>query len=570
MQRAILFFVFISSFFLLSGQKSYPSVELDFQFTQGEKINFRAICSPISWSSRVEVKLLKANGISVYLIKAGSRKSLEHIYDGEKLELLFTELPHPLAKLEIHYYLERVDLEENSAWSYLEEGFIFNNVKEDMLKSEAGFVFPCFNNEKHNWRLDLIVPATWLVYTPLQEDFRIDLTEQIARYYASEQADKPGALLLEARAPIKRKELKRIGLTKEVVALKELIPTENKRMANFKLENKALLAFIEKRKAKPWREEEFKELLYKPKTSVGMYLKYEMLPAHLKSKEDFHLEQKVLLNSAESVQQASNWQEGFYLQSLGVNYLDTFLQNHFNNSLEIDSHSLNNYLNRYLATQNLKLSDTTRLLDSSLTEETKRHLSSAKAAYKAKGKVLINLKYQYYYRRKVMQLTFSQDDTSLFGSLDFDALAISSQNRSSASFSIAFNLSDTITWPLKGSPRSIYITMQPRPWNLFSLKEHRPENYYLYDFSVSKDPVLKRRALLALLETRQANLLATVMGIAIDSGDLDLQLLALGKAEKLNRLGKQKLAQSIKALAEEATDVKLKQKAAEAYKFMSP
>ncbi|MGK0406871.1 MAG: hypothetical protein ACJAZH_000688 [Roseivirga sp.] len=570
MQRATLFFVFISSFFLLSGQKSYPSVELDFQFTQDEKIVFRAICSPISWSSRVEVKLLKAQGIRVYLIKAGSRKSLEHIYDGKKLELLFTELPHPLAKLEIHYYLERVDLEENSAWSYLEEGFIFNNVKEDMLKSEAGFVFPCFNNERHNWRLDLIVPATWLVYTPLQEEFRVDLTEQIARYYASEQADKPGALLLEARAPIKRKELKRIGLIKEVVVLKEVIPTENIRIANFKLENKALLAFIEKRKAKPWREEEFKELLSKPKTSAGMYLKHEMMPAHLKSKEDFYLEQKVLLNSAESNQQASNWQEEFYLQSLGVNYLDTFLQKRFNDSLEIDSHSLSNYLNRYLATRNLKLSDTTRLLDSSLTEEIKRHLSSAKAAYKAKGKVMVNLKYQYYYKRKVMELCFSQADSNLFGDLDFSALAMSSSDSTQANFNIKFNLKDTISWTLKGAPRSIYITVLPRPWNLFWLKEHRPQNYYLYDFSVSKDPVLKRKALIALLETRQANLLATVMGIAIDSGDLALQLLALGKAEKLNSIGKQKLAQSIKALAEEATDVKLKQKAAEAYKFMSP
>jgi hypothetical protein len=439
-----------------------------------------------------------------------------------------------------------------------------------MLKSEAGFVFPCFNNERHNWRLDLIVPATWLVYTPLQEEFRVDLTEQIARYYASEQADKPGALLLEARAPIKRKELKRIGLIKEVVVLKEVIPTENIRIANFKLENKALLAFIEKRKAKPWREEEFKELLSKPKTSAGMYLKHEMMPAHLKSKEDFYLEQKVLLNSAESNQQASNWQEEFYLQSLGVNYLDTFLQKRFNDSLEIDSHSLSNYLNRYLATRNLKLSDTTRLLDSSLTEEIKRHLSSAKAAYKAKGKVMVNLKYQYYYKRKVMELCFSQADSNLFGDLDFSALAMSSSDSTQANFNIKFNLKDTISWTLKGAPRSIYITVLPRPWNLFWLKEHRPQNYYLYDFSVSKDPVLKRKALIALLETRQANLLATVMGIAIDSGDLALQLLALGKAEKLNSIGKQKLAQSIKALAEEATDVKLKQKAAEAYKFMSP
>jgi hypothetical protein len=570
MQRGLLLLVFISSFFVLNAQTSYPSVELGFQFTQGKEILFRAICSPVSWSSRVEIKLLKAHGLSVYLIKAGSRNSLGYRYDGKKVELLFAELPHPLARLEIHYYLKRVDLEENSAWSYLEEGFIFNNVKEDMLKSEAGFIFPCFNIEKHNWRLDLIVPATWDVYTPLQEDFRVDLAKQIARYYSSEQADKPGSLLIEARAPLKKQEVKWIEPKKEVLVLKAVIPKVDKRIASFKLENKTLLAFIEKKRTKPWQDEEFKELFSTPKASVGMYLKYEMLPAKLKSKDGFYLEQKVLLNSAENNQQASDWQEEFYRQTLGADYLDTYLQKHFNKNLEIDSHNLNNYLNRYLATQNLKLSDTTRLSDSSLTEEIKRHLSSAKAAYKAKGKILINLKYQYYYRRKVMQLTFSQADSNLFGSLDFGAFAISSDDSNRASFSTHFNLADTITWPLKGAPRSIYITMQPGPWNLFRLKEQRPENYYLYDFSVSKDPALKRKALLALLETRRANLLATVMGIAIDSGDLDLQLLALEKAEKLNSIGKQKLAQSIKALAEEATDVKLKQKAAEAYKFMSP
>jgi hypothetical protein len=183
---------------------------------------------------------------------------------------------------------------------------------------------------------------------------------------------------------------------------------------------------------------------------------------------------------------------------------------------------------------------------------------------------MINLKYQYSYKRKMMELCFSQADSNLFGDLDFSALAMSSTDSIRANFNIKFNLADTISWSLKGAPRSIYITLLPRLWNLFWLNEQRPQNYYLYDFSVSKDPVLKRRALIALLETQQANLLATVMGIAIDSGELELQLLALDKAEKLNSMGKQKLAQSIKALAEEAADVKLKQKAAEAYKFMSP
>jgi hypothetical protein len=563
MQRGILFLVFISSFFTLRAQEKRPSVELGFQFTDGEKVFFKAICGPSSWSRRVEMKVLNAYELRVYLIKSGNRRALEHIYDGRNLVLLFNELPHPLSKLEIHYYLKREDLDKNVAWEYLEEGFIFNNARQNTQGSEAGFVFPSFNNEKHNWRLDLIIPSSWDVYTPLQEDFRLDLNEQMARYYSSENAARPNTLKIEARAPLKRKARRQVELEKEVIP-------EALWITNYKSENKALLAFIEKRKAKPWQDEEYKELLDAPKVSTGMYLKYEMLPERLKGEEDFYFEQKILLNSAETNLQASNWQEEFYIQTLGEDYLDTYLQKRFNSKLEIDSHSLSHYLNRYLARQNLKLSDTTRLLDSSLTEEIKRHLSSVKAAYRAKGKVMINLKYQYSYKRKMMELCFSQADSNLFGDLDFSALAMSSSDSIRANFNIKFNLADTISWSLKGAPRSIYITLLPRLWNLFWLNEQRPQNYYLYDFSVSKDPVLKRRALIALLETQQANLLATVMGIAIDSGELELQLLALDKAEKLNSMGKQKLAQSIKALAEEAADVKLKQKAAEAYKFMSP
>jgi len=575
MQRGTLFLLFISSFLSLSGQRKIASVELAFRFTTAQEIQLKALVCPESWSAKTEITLLKANNVQVSLLRAGSRKNIQFDYDGKIVSINFLELPHPLAQLEIRYTLSKEFLEQSAAWQYLDGGFLlndFNMAAGSTLNAEAGLLFPCFNRAEHYWSLNLVVPVNWKVSSPFKEDFQVELYGEVAHYFSSAQAQNPASLFLAA-GPFKSDEperiLKELAEREEEEALMQI--SEAERLTRQLQKDYAdLLAFIAVKKLEPWTQKDLEKLLKPTKLYSKLYLKHAMLAPGTKKEVNFLTDQKILLNSAESAVQASLWQEEYYQQLLGKDYLDAYLHKRFSMGLMQREHSWNLYLNRYLASEGLALADTFRLRDTTLPLNTREYLSTASALYKKRAAISLGLSYQYSYPRKAMRLIISQPDSNLFGQINLSALAIAATDSLAASFNLHFNRRGTISWPLAGAPRSMNIELKSEKWNFFTLNEQRPETYYLYDFSRSQDPLRKRKALLALLETSNANLLATVMGIAIDSGERDLQILALQKAEKLNAIGKQKLAESIKLLSEQSEDVKLKQKAAEAYKIVAP
>ena len=572
MQRGILFLLFISSFLRLSGQRNAASVELAFQYSGPDKIECKALVQAKAWSFTSQLRLQQAQGLKIYLIKAGSRKALNFNYDGQEISLKFSSLPHPLAQLEIHYYLEKSFLEAKKDWVFLDEGFLlnyFNMGENPSLQAEEGLLFPCFSGENHLWSLNLIVPENWEVSSPLIEDFRVDLKGKMARYFASAKALKPESLFLAAglfESDEAEEILEELELEGQIV----LVSEAERLIASMQTQHENLLNFLALKRGELWSQNDLEDLLESTNKQDELYLKQEMLPEIAGTKNHFLAEQRILVNAAESAEQASKWQEEFYQKNFGADYLDDYLYGLYQAQAMQAEHSWYLFLNRYLADQNLSLADTSQLAETSLARSQREYLSTAAAIYQKRQPIMVKLNYQYSYKRRAMQLKLSQADSNLYIQVGLELLAISAKDSTRASFTSHLNITDTIWWDLDGAPRSMNVELIKSRWNLFILDEQRPEAYSLYDFSKSPDPQKKRKALLALLETKNANLLATVMGIALDSGEKELQLLALRKAEKLNTMGKQKLRESIKILAEESKDVKLKQKAAEAYKIISP
>lgn len=579
MQRGILFLLFISSFLRLTGQRNAASVELALQYDSPPKLECKALVQASDWSLSTKLQLQQAQNLKIYLIKAGSRKALNFNYDGQEVSLTFSSLPHPLAQLELHYYLEKEFLETKEAWTFLEAGFLlndFNMGENSALQGEEGLLFPCFSGEQHFWSLNLIVPENWEISSPFMEEYRIDLKGRVAHYFASAKAQSPASLYLaaglfksdKAEEILEEAEeiLERLETEGEIVRVRE----EERLIAIMQNEHAKLLEFLAVKREEPWKQKDLEGLLELSKRQDELYLKHEMLPKVAGTKKHFLAEQRILINAAESLEQASRWQEEFYQKRFGPDYLDEYLHGLYRAQAMQAEHSWHLFLNRYLASQNLSLADTLQLADTSLTLSQREYLSTAASMYQKRKPISLSLTYQYSYPRKQMRFRLSQADSNLYAQVGLEVLAIGATDSTDTSFTSHLNLSDTLRWPLSGAPRSINVDLKKDKWNFFTLDEQRPEAYYLYDFSKSSDPQKKRKALLALLETRNANLLATVMGIAIDSGEKELQILALDKAKKLNTLGKQKLRESIKVLAEESKDVKLKQKAAEAYKIISP
>jgi|GEM_PF-4638658 len=571
MQRGILFLLFISSFLGLSGQRNVATVELSFQYNGPSKIECKALVQAKEWSLTNNLQLQQAQGLKIYLTKAGSRKALNFNYDGQEISLVFSSLPHPLAQLELHYYLEKEFLEAKEAWTFLDQGFLlndFNMGENPALRAEEGLLFPCFSGEKHFWSLNLIVPENWEVNSPFIEEYRLDLNAKVARYFSSEKAQSPAFLYLAAgqfESNEAEEILEELEVEGEIVQVSE----EERLIAIMQNEHDKLLSFLAVKRGEPWSQKDLEDLLEPTNKEADLYLKHKMLPGKAGAKNHFLAEQRILVKAAESVEQASRWQEEFYQKNFGADYLDEYLHGLYQTQAMQAEHSWYLFLNRYLAGQNLSLADTSLLSDTALALNKREHLSTAAAMYVKRKPITVKLNYQYSYPRRAMQLKLSQADSNLYAEIGLELLAIAASDSTEASFTSHLNLSDTLWWPLAGAPRSINVSLKKNKWNFFTLDEHRPEAYYLYDFSKSTDSQKKRNALLALLETRNANLLATVMGIALDSGEKELQILALEKAEKLNTQGKQKLRESIKILAEESKDVKLKQKAAEAYKIIS-
>lgn len=567
MQRTLLFLVFIFSASTFKAQEKRPAVELSLTYFQVGDLSLKALIQPQVWETELRVILLEAKNIEAYMLRAGYREKLNFSYDGKELSFGFQTLPHPLAKIELKYSIDEQYLQSHPNWRFLTHGFVLNGAR--IIESagpnlEPGFIFPCLSDSPHHWSLNLFIPNEWNYVSPWEEEFQVQSGKQTAHYFASAKAQRSSEIYLSAGA-FEGSSARRI-----IAELSEILPSEEERVLKTLKENQAeLLAFLATKRKAEWQDEELLELLNEAKGSEQLYLRYEMLAANRFSQSEFKLQQKLFLNSSKSVQEASQWQEDYYRQRLGADYLDTYLHKLFTAESTIDAHSWELYLNRYLAEVSLSLKDTSKLQDTNLRTSEREYLSTARVLWHKKAKLDFHLNYLYYYPQRAMRFILSQSDTSLLASLSIRALARGAEDSSTTELGFHLGLRDTLFWSLEGAPRSMDIELIRGKWPFYSLNETRPESYYLYDFSKSKNPFKKRRALLALLETKNPNLLATVMGIALDSGDPELQFLALAKTEKLNVIGKQKLASSIKSIAEESTDVKLKQKAAEALKIIA-
>ena len=324
MQRGILFLLFISSFLRLAGQSNTASVELAFEYDAPGRIECKALVKAKEWSLSNQLQLQEAQDLQVYLIKAGSRKELDFKYDGQELSLSFNSIPHPLAQLELHYFLDQEFLEAKDDWTFLKEGFLlneFNMGEKTALRSEEGLLFPCFSGEKHFWSLNIIIPENWEVNSPFIEEYRVNLKSKMARYFSSAKALSPASLYLAAgkfesdEADEILEFLERQG---EIVQVSQ----EERLIATMQGEHEKLLTFLAIKRGVPWSQKKLEDLLEPTDKQEELYLKYEMLSENVGTKKQFLAEQRILINAAESEEQASLWQEEFYQQKYGSDYLD--------------------------------------------------------------------------------------------------------------------------------------------------------------------------------------------------------------------------------------------------------
>ena len=117
---------------------------------------------------------------------------------------------------------------------------------------------------------------------------------------------------------------------------------------------------------------------------------------------------------------------------------------------------------------------------------------------------------------------------------------------------------DTLQLPLDQSPYSVNAVF----WNApVEISEEKPEMYYLSDLRYSNSTRQKRAALEELLKTQNINLLATVIGIALDFPEVGIRRKALQEVTRLNSTGRQRVQNALRDVAENDASEELRKRA---------
>jgi len=119
---------------------------------------------------------------------------------------------------------------------------------------------------------------------------------------------------------------------------------------------------------------------------------------------------------------------------------------------------------------------------------------------------------------------------------------------------------DTLRIYLGESPSNVRLSTASAP---VKLVDHKPDVYWLATLQSSSSPAEKSEALAALFETRNLNLLATVIGIALDEPLPALREIALKEYPRLLASGKERLQSTLQHLAQNEPEPHLRKLAQE-------
>lgn len=122
---------------------------------------------------------------------------------------------------------------------------------------------------------------------------------------------------------------------------------------------------------------------------------------------------------------------------------------------------------------------------------------------------------------------------------------------------------DTLRIALPQAPQSMTVEWWHAPAHI---TVYKPDMYWLRALQKASSAAEGREALQALLRTKNLNLLATVLGIAMESPAARIRLLALQNYSRLPAAGKLRLKSTLQNMAQEDTNAALRQMAAEILK----
>lgn len=530
--------------------RAQDQADLSLEYKEGEGVKGELWLSTDLQEKTISLRLFGAEVDEVRLSQGRLKQALNYRFSKDTLLI---QIPFDLDKrsrIYIAYHYTWEQLAKSPFVELLEPGMVFNafNLEEGARSGTPGWIIPSRLGSYDMLKIGLLFPKELNPGLPLEADYEIELDEsQKLIYYRSNAPIDLSAFYLvfgDFRRFDPEDVLEDLQENEALLA--------RSRLAQFEANFQGVLTFVSHRYGQILTDENLQTLsdLEPQVAPQGFWTEGLEKQMNLDQQNKSYS----IIASFEKGDLFTTWLQ-YAKGLLGAEQWRENLKKHFENG---DTSQLfwSYLMEDYLEEKGLSWQDSLKV---SLSENQRMHLSIAKTALKRKKPLNFKLSYRFKSSREGMEFYLEQPDSnvSISGSLDLRAVLKDTIINTIVPFEIG--ILDTVFVPISESPRSIYISPVSSPFLRFL--EERPLSYWLYDLNKAPSEGQKREALIKLLEIANPNLLATVIGIALDSGEPELQLLALSRVNDLRVDGLKRLESTLKSLAKESSNVKLMQKA---------
>lgn len=524
--------------------------DLSLEYKEGEGVKGELWLSTDLQEKTILLRLFGAEVDEVRLSQGRLKQALNYRFSKDTLLIQIPSDLDKRSRIYIAYHYTWEQLAKSPFVELLEPGMVFNafNLEEGARSGTPGWIIPSRLGSYDMLKIGLLFPRELNPELPLEADYEIELDEsQKLIYYRSNAPVDLSAFYLvfgDFRRFDPEDVLEDLQENEALLA--------RSRLAQFEANFQGVLTFVSHRYGQILTDENLQTLSdLEPQVAPQGFWTEGL-------EKQMNLDQQnrsySIIASFEKGDLFTTWLQ-YAKGLLGVEQWRQNLKKHFENG---DTSQLfwSYLMEGYLEEKGLSWQDSLKV---SLSENQRMHLNIAKTALKRKKPLDFKLSYRFKSSREGMEFYLEQPDSnvSISGSLDLRAVLKDTIINTIVPFEIG--TLETVFVPISESPRSIYISPVSSPFLRFL--EERPLSYWLYDLNKAPSGGQKREALIKLLEIANPNLLATVIGIALDSGEPELQLLALSRVNDLRVDGLKRLESTLKSLAKESSNVKLMQKA---------
>lgn len=534
-------------FIAVSSPAQEKQVRLNWQFAEGEKQHFEAWLKA-DFSGLVQWRLQDAQIEELRLSEGREKQELEYEYDGNLLHYTIPEGRNEHLEIYVRYAINWGDLVASPFINALEPGLVLNvlNIEEGLGNGALGVLFPApMDGGPQDFQLAVKIPRSLKVSLPMELNFKVQEKEEQSLFY-----EKVATLNMRdfylALGDFRRFKPEDIALDIE----EQQRAVEDERIDAFQERYMGVINYVAN--AAEWmftrqgmlglsgiqpsdRAPDFPALHEAPRSLEEKRIELAILQEFFPKEWPYHWTKFVQERLADST-----WKQ--------------LLERRFNGG---DTGKLfwRSYLEMELHQHKLEWADSARELSS----QDSLYMARARYFLEARSPLRLGLNYRMNFKDRDLQLIISHEDTALSILIELRGKAYLQADTMEWRIEAPITNKDTLHLPISESPRAVYL--EPDPSGLLIWEEHRPLNFLLYDLAQRNRPLIRRAALLSLLESANPRLLATVIGIALDSGDPELQHLGLDKVNELRPDGRQRLQSTLEALANQNEDVKMKQKA---------